>query len=135
MLAGAGVANLAAWVAVARARTAGRAVCLTAELGLWDYTPTPADPYIFNHRVFPGRRCWRTRRRSLAWWWAVRARRPSDAWVRPRSTAGNIDSTRLGDGRFLVGSGGANDVASRAAACVVITLGRPARLPENGRPL
>jgi hypothetical protein len=32
----------------------GSAVCLTAELGLWDYTPTPADPYIFNHRVFPG---------------------------------------------------------------------------------
>ena len=29
-------------------------MCLTAELGLWDYTPTPADPYIFNHRVFPG---------------------------------------------------------------------------------
>ena len=54
VLAGAGVANLAAWVAVARARAAGQPVCLTAELGLWDYTPTPADPYIFNHRVFPG---------------------------------------------------------------------------------
>ncbi len=54
VLAGAGVANLAAWVAVGRARAAGGSVCLTAELGLWDYTPTPADPYIFNHRVFPG---------------------------------------------------------------------------------
>ncbi len=54
VLAGAGVANLAAWVAVARARAAGKPVHLTAELGLWGYTPTPADPYIFNHRVFPG---------------------------------------------------------------------------------
>ncbi|TML57085.1 MAG: hypothetical protein E6G17_13490 [Actinobacteria bacterium] len=54
VLAGAGVANLAAWVGVARARGEGRDVCLTAELGLWGYTPTPADPYIFNHRVFPG---------------------------------------------------------------------------------
>ena len=54
VLAGAGVANLAAWVAVGRARADGESVCLTAELGLWDYTPTPADPYIFNHRVFPG---------------------------------------------------------------------------------
>ena len=53
VLAGAGVANLAAWVAVGRARAAGRAVQLTAELGLWGYHPTPADPYIFNHRVFP----------------------------------------------------------------------------------
>ena len=26
---------------------------LTAELGLWGYQPTPADPYIFNQRVFP----------------------------------------------------------------------------------
>ena len=49
-----GVANLAAWVAVARARAGGQRVTLTAELGLWGYTPTPADPYIFNHRVFPG---------------------------------------------------------------------------------
>ena len=54
VLAGAGVANLAAWVAVARARAGGSAIQLTAELGLWGYTPTPADPYIFNHRVFPG---------------------------------------------------------------------------------
>ena len=53
VLAGAGVANLAAWVAVARARAAGRNVMLTAELGLWGYQPTPADPYIFNQRVFP----------------------------------------------------------------------------------
>ena len=54
VLAGAGVANLAAWVAVARARAGGSRVTLTAELGLWGYEPTPADPYIFNHRVFPG---------------------------------------------------------------------------------
>ena len=54
VLAGAGVANLAAWVAVGRARAAGRSVMLTAELGLWGYQPTPADPYIFNQRVFPG---------------------------------------------------------------------------------
>ena len=53
VLAGAGVANLAAWVAVGRARAAGHTVMLTAELGLWGYQPTPADPYIFNQRVFP----------------------------------------------------------------------------------
>ena len=39
-----------------RGRRRGRAAPsrLTAELGMWGYTPTPADPYIFNHRVFPG---------------------------------------------------------------------------------
>ena len=53
VLAGAGVANLSAWVAVARARAAGSKVLLTAELGLWGYEPTPADPYIFNQRRLP----------------------------------------------------------------------------------
>ena len=132
VLAGAGVANLAAWVAVARARTAGRAVCLTAELGLWDYTPTPADPYIFNHRVFPRTSLLADASTVLG----MVVGGPGTTTIGCLGAAevdrqGNINSTRLGDGRFLVGSGGANDVASRAAACVVITLGRPARLPET----
>ena len=42
---------------------------------------------------------------------------------------GCLNSTELAGGRFLVGSGGANDVASRATACVVVTLARPERLP------
>jgi acyl CoA:acetate/3-ketoacid CoA transferase alpha subunit/acyl CoA:acetate/3-ketoacid CoA transferase beta subunit len=132
VLAGAGVANLAAWVAVGRARAAGRTVCLTAELGLWDYTPTPADPYIFNHRVFPGTSLLADASTVLG----MVVGGPGTATIGCLGAAevdqrGNINSTRLGDGRFLVGSGGANDVASRAAACVVITLGRPARLPET----
>ena len=53
VLAGAGVANLAAWLAVRLARDAGSDVVLTAELGLWGYEPTPADPFVFNHRSFP----------------------------------------------------------------------------------
>ena len=44
---------------------------------------------------------------------------------------GALNSTELAGGRFLVGSGGANDVASRATACVVVTLARPERLPET----
>ena len=52
MLAGAGVANLAAWLAVANARAAGSDVSLTAEIGLWGYDPTPADPFVLNHRNF-----------------------------------------------------------------------------------
>ncbi len=130
VLAGAGVANLAAWVAVARARATGSPVCLTAELGLWDYTPTPADPYIFNHRVFPGTSFLSDASTVLG----MLVGGPGTTTIGCLGAAevdqwGNINSTRLGDGRFLVGSGGANDVASRAAACVVITLGRPTRLP------
>jgi acyl CoA:acetate/3-ketoacid CoA transferase beta subunit len=132
VLAGAGVANLAAWVAVARARAAGGSVCLTAELGLWDYTPTPADPYIFNHRVFPGTSLLADASTVLG----MVVGGPGTTTIGCLGAAevdrhGNLNSTQLGDGRFLVGSGGANDVVSRAAACVVVTLGRPRRLPET----
>jgi acyl CoA:acetate/3-ketoacid CoA transferase alpha subunit/acyl CoA:acetate/3-ketoacid CoA transferase beta subunit len=132
VLAGAGVANLAAWVAVARARAGGSRVMLTAELGLWGYQPTPADPYIFNQRVFPGTPFLSDASTVLG----MVIGGPGTTTVGCLGAAevdrdGSLNSTRLANGRFLVGSGGANDVASRATACVVVTLARPERLPET----
>ncbi|MHB1584558.1 MAG: CoA-transferase, partial [Acidimicrobiales bacterium] len=132
VLAGAGVANLAAWVAVGRARQQGSPVQLTAELGLLGYEPTPADPYIFNHRVFPGTPHLSDASTVLG----MVVGGPATTVVACLGAAqvdrsGNLNSTRLAGGRFLVGSGGANDVASRAAACVVVTLARPERLPPE----
>jgi acyl CoA:acetate/3-ketoacid CoA transferase alpha subunit/acyl CoA:acetate/3-ketoacid CoA transferase beta subunit len=132
VLAGAGVANLAAWVAVARAGEAGLAVKLTAELGLWGYTPTPADPYIFNHRVFPGTPLLADASTVLG----MVVGGPGTRTVACLGAAqidrdGNLNSTSIPGGPFLVGSGGANDVASRATACVVVSLARPERLVER----
>src|SRR5579875_2910636 len=67
------------------------------------YEPTPADPYIFNHRVFP-----------------------ATALLADASTV--LGMVVGGPGTRLVGSGGANDVASRAVACVVLSVARPVRL-------
>jgi len=130
VLAGAGVANLAAWVAVGRARSAGSRVVLTAELGLWGYEPTPADPYIFNQRVFPATPYLSDASSVLG----MVVGGPGTTTVGCLGAAqvdrhGALNSTQLAGGRFLVGSGGANDVASRATACVVVTLARPERLP------
>jgi acyl CoA:acetate/3-ketoacid CoA transferase alpha subunit/acyl CoA:acetate/3-ketoacid CoA transferase beta subunit len=132
VLAGAGVANLAAWVAVARARAAGSSVVLTAELGLWGYQPTPADPYIFNQRVFPSTPYLSDASSVLG----MVIGGPGTTTVGCLGAAevdrnGCLNSTELAGGRFLVGSGGANDVASRATACVVVTLARPERLPKT----
>ncbi len=132
VLAGAGVANLAAWVAVGRARARGSRVTLTAELGLFGYEPTPADPYIFNHRVFPGTPQLSDAQTVLG----MVIGGPGTKTVGCLGAAevdrhGCLNSTELAGGRFLVGSGGANDVASRATACVVVTLARPERLPEE----
>jgi acyl CoA:acetate/3-ketoacid CoA transferase beta subunit len=132
VLAGAGVANLAAWVAVGRVRSAGRRVLLTAELGLWGYEPTPADPYIFNQRVFPSTPYLSDASAVLG----MVIGGPGTRTVGCLGAAevdrhGRLNSTELAGGRFLVGSGGANDVASRATACVVVTLARPERLPAE----
>ena len=131
VLAGAGAANLAAWVAVGRMQAAGWSGGLTAELGLFHYTPTPADPYIFNQRVYPGTSFLSDASTVLG----MVVGGSGTATVGCLGAAevdrdGNLNSTRLRDGRFLVGSGGANDVATRAAACVVVTLARPERLPD-----
>jgi len=132
VLAGAGVANLAAWAGVARARHAGRAVELTAELGMLGYCPTPADPYIFNHRVFPGTPMLSDASTVLG----LVVGGPGTRTVACLGAAqvdkeGNLNSTLISGGPFLVGSGGANDVASRAAACVVVSLARPDRLVNH----
>lgn len=131
VLAGAGVANLAAWVAVDAARREGSEVQLTAELGMLGYRPTPADPYIFNHRTFPSTPLLADASTVLG----MVVGGPGTRTVACLGAAqvdrrGNLNSTTLvpEGGPFLVGSGGANDVASRAEACVVVTLARPDRL-------
>ncbi|MGI0130638.1 MAG: CoA-transferase, partial [Thermoplasmata archaeon] len=131
VLAGAGLANLSAWVGVSRARAAGSSVCLTAELGMWGYTPTPADPYIFNHRVFPRTPMLTDCTRILG----MVVGGPGTTTIGCLGAAqldrlGNINSTRIPDGPFLVGSGGGNDVASRAEECVVVTSAARHRLLE-----
>ena len=133
VLAGAGVANLAAWTAVDGARADGSEVELTAELGMLGYRPTPADPYIFNHRTFPATPMLSDASTVLG----MVVGGPGTRTVACLGAAqvdrrGNLNSTTLApDGPFLVGSGGANDVASRARACVVVTLARPDRVVDE----
>ena len=129
VLAGAGVANLAAWVAVGRAAAAGHRVKLTAELGMWGYHPTPADPYIFNHRVFPATPLLADAATVLGMVVGGPGTRTVGCLGAAQVDAdGNLNSTAIPGGPFLVGSGGANDVASRATSCVVVSLARPDRL-------
>jgi acyl CoA:acetate/3-ketoacid CoA transferase beta subunit len=134
VLAGAGVANLSAWLGVAEARSDGCDVQLTAEIGLWGYDPTPADPFVLNHRNFP--RSTMLGDAGLVLGTLVGG--PGTTTVACLGGAqvdrvGNINSTLVPDGPFLVGSGGGNDVASVAAeAIVVATLTRERTPPECG---
>ncbi len=129
VLAGAGVANLAAWVAVESARSDGLRVHLTAELGLWGYTPTPADPYIFNQRVFPTT----TMLGDASMVLGMVVGGPGTTTIGCLGAAqvdryANINSTHTASRGALVGSGGGNDVATRAAESVVVVLAGADRL-------
>jgi acyl CoA:acetate/3-ketoacid CoA transferase beta subunit len=121
VLAGAGVANLASWLGVQLARDRGAEVALTAELGLWGYEPTPADPFVFNHRSFPTATMLSDSEQILG----LMAGSPGTTLLACLGAAqidrfGNINSTVIPGRAFLVGSGGGNDVASRADEVVVM---------------
>ncbi|HMG25491.1 MAG TPA: CoA-transferase [Acidimicrobiia bacterium] len=132
VLAGAGVANLSAWLGVAEARADGCDVRLTAEIGLWGYDPTPADPFVLNHRNFP--RSTMLGDAGLVLGTLVGG--PGTTTVACLGGAqvdrfGNINSTLVPGGPFLVGSGGGNDVASVAAEALVVATLTPERTPPE----
>jgi acyl CoA:acetate/3-ketoacid CoA transferase alpha subunit/acyl CoA:acetate/3-ketoacid CoA transferase beta subunit len=132
VLAGAGVANLAAWLGVAQARARGSRVQLTAEIGLWGYDPTPADPFVLNHRNF-----WRsTMLNDAGVVLGTLVGGPGSTTLACLGGAqvdrfGNVNSTSIPGGPFLVGSGGGNDVASVCAEAVVVALLAPERTPPE----
>ncbi|KYG51379.1 MULTISPECIES: CoA-transferase [Streptomyces] len=121
VLAGAGLANLAAWVGVGRAKEAGHRVALAAELGLWDYTPTPGDPFIFSFSNFPSSTMLLDTEQVLGNLVNGRFLR-SIACVGTAQIDrhGNINTTRIDGGPYLVGSGGGNDVITNADEVLVV---------------
>ncbi|HEY3833269.1 MAG TPA: CoA-transferase [Acidimicrobiia bacterium] len=134
VLAGAGVANLAAWLGVLRAREAGAHTTLTAEIGMWDYVPVPADPFVLNHRNFPTTSMLSDATTVLGTlvggYGSTTIGCLGGAQI---DRFGNINSTSLlaDGGPFLVGSGGGNDVASTATECIVVALLTPQRTPPD----
>lgn len=132
VLAGAGVANLCAWLAVRTARQHGSSVVLTAELGLWGYEPTLADPFVFNHRSFPSATMVSDSESVLSTLVAGPGTRLLGCLGAAQiDRAGNINSTVIPGKAFLVGSGGGNDVASAADEVVVVATLAPRRTVEE----
>ena len=132
VLAGAGVANLAAWLGVNLARDAGATVDLTAEIGLWGYEPTPADPFVLNHRNFPSATMLGDA--SLVLGTLVGGAQTTTIACLGGAQVdrfGNVNSTLVPGGPFLVGSGGGNDVASVCAEAVVVATLTPKRTPPE----
>jgi acyl CoA:acetate/3-ketoacid CoA transferase alpha subunit len=134
VLAGIGFAHLASWTACDRLRRSGTRVGLLAELGMAGLEPGEGDPYLFASQNLPG--C--AQLTDVTDVLGVSVSGPATRCLGVLGAgevdaAGNLNSTWSDDGRFLVGSGGANDVASAADEVIVVVRQDAARLvPEVG---
>lgn len=131
--AGVGLANLAAWLAVTRLQAAhGIGSELVAEIGLYGYMPKAGEPFIFSNRNLPSAKSMTGVEAILGLYVGGRHNDCiaiiGAGQIDPR---GNINSTQTGSGRFLLGSGGANDITSAAADTIAVTVQSKNRLVEK----
>ncbi len=132
ILAGVGASNLAAWLANARLREEGVDNELMAELGLYGYSPRPADPFIFNYRNLPTCKLLTGIETTMGIFMGGRNNRCVGALGAGQvDRLGNLNSTKIPGVTYLVGSGGANDIASSAREVVVCALQEASRFPER----
>ncbi len=131
--AGVGLANLAAWLAVQRLQQEeGIPAELVAEIGLYGYLPKGGEPFIFSNRNLPSSKSLTGVEAILGLYVggqhnncvAIIGAGQIDAY-------GNINSTTTASGRFLLGSGGANDITSSAADTIAVTQQSHGRLVET----
>jgi len=132
ILAGVGAANLASWLALKMLHDKEYDVEMMAEIGFYGFSPRPADPFIFNYRNMPtckmltdietimGHFVSGSNNKNLG---AIGAGQV-DRW-------GNVNSTVIPGHTLLVGSGGANDIASGSNETLVIVMQERLRFPEK----
>lgn len=121
ILAGIGVAHLAAWLAEAQLRDEGIAVKLLTEVGTIGFQPLSGDPFLFALRNVLTAPITADTLTVLGMF--VGSERAHCLGVLGSAQVdrfGNLNTTRLPDGSFMMGSGGANDVASTAAEVIVV---------------
>lgn len=139
ILAGVGASHLACWLARETLAAEGRTVELMAEIGLLGHRPYPGDPFVFSLRNVP------TALMTTDALTVLGILVPAPAQARGGGAGrggrclgvigaaqvdryGNVNSSGVpAAGIWLVGSGGANDVASAADAVVVVAAQSPTR--------
>ncbi|UGY94138.1 CoA-transferase [Streptomyces gobiensis] len=130
VLAGIGISHLASWLAARTLHGDGVELQVVNELGMVDFTPEAGDSFLFSQRHVL--RC-----REHAGTWEVLGGLVAGGGGRTLGVLsaaqidqqGRINTSRTARGGFLVGSGGANDVASHLDT-VVVAPASPRRYPE-----
>ena len=131
VLCGIGQATLATILAWHALRDRAYEFAVMAEVGIYNYDPRPADPFVFNYRNIPtatmlsdifeilGLHMGGDTSHCLGVIGAAQV----DRW-------GNVNSVRMG-GKFVVGSGGANDVATAARETIIVSQQNKGQFVEN----
>ncbi|NGO11576.1 hypothetical protein G5C60_29280 [Streptomyces sp. HC44] len=130
VLAGIGAAHVASWLAARMLRDEGIEPQLVNELGMVDFAPQDGDSFLFSQRHVLD--C-----RQYAGSWDVLGGLVAGGAARTLGVLsaaqvdqqGRINTSRTVGGRFLVGSGGANDVASHVET-IVVAPASPLRYPD-----
>lgn len=121
ILAGIGAAHLAAWLAEKQLRKEGIQVTLLAEVGTVGFQPQSGDSFLFALQNVPTAPM-TTDILTVLGMFVSSERAPclGVLGAAQLDRRGNLNTTRAPDGGFLMGSGGANDVASAAAEVIVV---------------
>jgi hypothetical protein len=110
-----------AWLAAHKLRAEGVEFAMMAETGIYGHDPRPSDPFVFNYRNLPTT----TMLTDIFETLGLHTGGGNNQCLGTIGAGeidrfGNVNSTRSADGTFIVGSGGANDIATAARETVVI---------------
>jgi len=132
ILAGVGLSNLAAWTGAEHLRGESVDVELMAEIGLYGYLPRPGEPFIFAGQNVPTNKHLTDVMSVLGTYVSGPGSRSIGViGAGEIDRSGAINSTYGRDGRFIVGSGGANDVLSSADEVIITVSHQPGRLVDE----
>lgn len=132
ILAGVGLPHLAGWLATYRLKGKGCDVDLMAEIGMFGHLPRASDPFIFSYHNMHTCKILNNNETMLG----VFVGGPSNQCLGILGGGqidkyGNGNSTKLPGVTYLVGSGGANDIASGNRETVVVVNSGKQRLVEK----
>ncbi len=132
ILAGIGLSNLSAWLAAYALKGGPNEVDLMAEIGMYGYLPRTSDPAVFSlHNMHT---CKMLSNIETVLGFNVGGATNQCLGVLGAGMIdpyGNANSTKISDKVYLVGSGGANDIASaNKESLVVMNAGKHRMLPK-----
>ncbi|GAB6274378.1 MAG: 3-oxoacid CoA-transferase [Peptococcaceae bacterium] len=132
ILAGAGIANLSAWLGYYDLKNEGCEVALMAEVGLYGYSPRPFDPALFNQRNFYTCKALTDSHHVMGiYMGGFNNRCIGVIGFGEVDRYGNINTTKIPGQTYIAGSGGANDIASSAQEILAVGTQHKSRFLEK----